>query len=137
MRPQLVIDAGALYALFDADDRRHPAVRAAVREARKPILIPTPALGRVDLLLSLYLEPAASEDLLAAIRNGFFALREPSPADLDRAARALAGPREPGGLVDALALAAAESLPGARLLTVDQQRYHKLGARASLFELKL
>ena len=44
----LVADTGALYALYDADDLHHAAVRQVVEGERGPIILPVVILAELD-----------------------------------------------------------------------------------------
>jgi len=44
----VIADSGALYALYDADDAHHPAVRAVVEEMYAPLVVPVAILAEVD-----------------------------------------------------------------------------------------
>ena len=51
----LVADTGALYALYDADDLHHAAVRQVVEGERGPIILPVVILAELDYLLREFL----------------------------------------------------------------------------------
>ena len=51
----LVADSGAIYALYDADDGHHGAVRRVVERERPPIVVPSVLLAEVDYLLREFL----------------------------------------------------------------------------------
>ena len=47
----LIADSGALYALYDADDRHHRAVSEALGASPGPVIVPSVLLCEVDYLL--------------------------------------------------------------------------------------
>ena len=51
----LIADSGAVYALYDADDRHHAAVAAVLEEDPGPVVVPVATLAEIDYLLREYL----------------------------------------------------------------------------------
>ena len=51
----LVADTGALYALYDADDAHHAAVRGVIENEQGAIVIPVVILAELDYLLRTFL----------------------------------------------------------------------------------
>jgi len=51
----LVADTGGLYALYDASDEYHEAVRALIKTESGPVIVPTAILGERDHLLREFL----------------------------------------------------------------------------------
>jgi hypothetical protein len=47
----LIADSGALYALYDAEDNYHGAVRRVIESERGPIVVPMAILAELDDLL--------------------------------------------------------------------------------------
>ena len=47
----LIADSGAIYALYDARDRHHAAVTAALDEESETIIVPMAILAEIDYLL--------------------------------------------------------------------------------------
>ena len=56
-----VADTGALYALYDADEKDFARVREALATLRGPIYIPEAILGELDYLLRAWLGVAPSQ----------------------------------------------------------------------------
>jgi hypothetical protein len=47
----LIADSGALYALYDAEDNYHGAVRRVIESEEGPIVVPMAILAELDDLL--------------------------------------------------------------------------------------
>lgn len=125
-----VIDSGAIYALYDADDAHHPRVRAAVARERGPLLVPTALLAEVDYLVRTYLGVDAELHLLHDLRSGFFQLVPLTDTDLRLCGALIARYRDADlGLADASILAAAERLGIRRVLTVDERHFRLVRLR--------
>ena len=67
----LIADSGGLYALYDARDKHHRAVREAVGKETGPIILPMAILAEIDYLLRLKLGLAAEIRLLEGIAHWF------------------------------------------------------------------
>ncbi len=123
----IVADSGAVYALYDADDAHHSAVRGAIATIRESLHIPMACLGEIDYLLRERLGVAAELDFLAEIRRGRFIL-EPLPlTDITRCASLIQQYAALElGLADAAVVATAERLKTKRVFTVDQRDFQTL-----------
>lgn len=123
----LVADSGGLYALYDARDKHHRAVRDAVGAEAGPIILPTVILAEIDYLLRTKLGVAAEIRLLEGIAKGSFTLE---PFTLDDAARCqelLAKYHDLDlGLADASVIATAERIGVYRILTVDERDFRSV-----------
>jgi uncharacterized protein len=80
----LVADTGALYALYDADDLHHAAVRQVVEGERGPIILPVVILAELDYLLREFLGVEAELDFLEGIARGAYTLESFTAEDLAR-----------------------------------------------------
>jgi uncharacterized protein len=80
----LVADTGALYALYDADDLHHAAVRQVVEGERGPIILPVVILAELDYLLREFLGVEAELDFLEGIARGAYTLESFTAGDLAR-----------------------------------------------------
>src|ERR1700722_19290166 len=69
-RVALIADTGGIYALYDASDRHHRAVRRAVEAEDGPLVLPAPVLGELDYLLRTRLGVEAELRLLERNGNG-------------------------------------------------------------------
>ncbi|HEX2200491.1 MAG TPA: PIN domain-containing protein [Gammaproteobacteria bacterium] len=80
----LVADTGALYALYDADDLHHAAVRQVIEGERGPIILPVVILAELDYLLREFLGVEAELDFLEGIARGAYTLESFTAEDLAR-----------------------------------------------------
>lgn len=123
----IVADTGAVYALYDADDRNHGPVRSAFAAIRESVHIPQPCLGELDYLLRTHLGLQAELDFLTEVQKGRFVLE---PLLLRDVARCGAILRQYSnldlGLADASVVATAERLRTGRILTVDYRDFSVL-----------
>lgn len=126
----VVADTGALYALYDADDRHHAAVRRFVEKLREPIIIPVVILAEVDYLLAEHLGVEAELDFLEAIRDGFFLLEPFHTADVARCKELIEQYADLRlGLADSAVVATAERLGIHRILTLDERHFRPIKPR--------
>ena len=70
----LIVDSGAVYALYDADDAHHAAVRRVVEHDPGPLIIPTVILAEIDYLLREFLGVHAELSFFQDVANGAFLL---------------------------------------------------------------
>lgn len=120
----LVADSGGLYALYDASDRHHRAVRRAVEMESGPLVIPSPVLGEIDFLLRVRIGARAELRLLEGIENGALSVEPFTRQDAARCRALLSKYRELDlGLADASVVAVAERLQVRRILTVDERDF--------------
>jgi uncharacterized protein len=126
----LVADSGALYALYDADDRHHEACRAALTAVRGAVVVPSALLCEVDYLLREFLGIDAELDFLESLETGAFHLEPLAPGDLARVRELIEQYRDLDlGLADASVVAAAERLRIGTILTVDQRDFRAVRHR--------
>jgi predicted nucleic acid-binding protein len=119
----LIGDSGAIYALYDADDAHHSAVKIAVENNLGPIIIPTAILAELDYLLREFLGVDAELDFLEAL-SGPYTLESFTGGDLARCRELVAKYRNLDlGLADAAVIATAERLGVQRILAVDQHHF--------------
>ncbi|MCX8050097.1 MAG: PIN domain-containing protein [Methylohalobius sp.] len=132
----LVADTGALYALYDADDRHHAAVRQVVENERGPIVIPVVILAELDYLLRQFLSVRAELDFLDGIANGVYTLESFTTEDLERVQELIATYSALDiGLADAAIVATAERLRVYRILTVDERDFRAIRPKHGRFTL--
>jgi predicted nucleic acid-binding protein len=120
----IVADSGAIYALYDSDDRHHAGVRRTVIKERRPIIIPTALLAEVDYLLREYLGTEAELDFLDSILSSTFILETLQTSDLARCRDLIDRYRDLDlGVADSAVIATAERLGIDRILTVDERHF--------------
>jgi predicted nucleic acid-binding protein len=126
----LIADSGALYALVDADDEHHEAVREVVESEVGPIIVPTAILAEVDYLLLTHLGVDHELAFLEDLGSGAYSLEPLTPPDLIRARELIAQYRELRiGLADAAVAATAERLGIFRILTTDLRHFRAIHPR--------
>lgn len=107
----LICDTGGVYALYDADDAHHVAVRAVAEAERGPLYLPLVLLAELDYLLTTHLGIDAELDFLQGLADGAYALIHPTAEDLVRCRELIQQYRDlPLGLADASVVATSERL---------------------------
>jgi uncharacterized protein len=120
----LVVDTGGIYALYDADDAHHHAVKALVESEPGSLFLPVVLLAEIDYLLCQRLGVDATLDLLASVESGAFTLVALTSDDLTRCCEPIHQYRDlPLGLADASVIATAERFRLQRILTLDQRHF--------------
>src|SRR5438105_14702314 len=105
----VICDTGAVYALYDADDRHHTDASAFIESESGLLLLPTLLLTEIDYLLTNRLGTDAALDFLQSVESGAFTLVSPSTEDLARCRELVGQYRSLTlGLADASIVAAAE-----------------------------
>lgn len=128
----VVADSGALYALYDADDRHHRAVRQAVERQLKTtsLVIPVVILAEVDYLLREFLGVDAELDFLDSLIAGAFSCELPAPGDLAACREVIARYRDLDlGFADAAVMVTADRLNTNCILTVDERDFRAVVSR--------
>lgn len=126
----LVADSGALYALYDANDRHHRAVAESLDAAQGPVVVPAALLSEVDYLLRHFLGIDAELDFLRSLEEGAFLLEPFTDEDLSRVCELVERYRDLDlGLADAAVVATAERLHTKTLLTVDERDFRAVRHR--------
>jgi predicted nucleic acid-binding protein len=132
----LVADSGALYALYDADDDHHEAVRRIIAQERGSIIVPTAILSELDYLLREFLGVDAELDFLDGLASGAYMPEPLARPDLDRCRELISGYRNLDlGLADASVIATAERLGIARIRTVDERDFRAVRPKTGPFTL--
>jgi predicted nucleic acid-binding protein len=120
----LIADTGGLYALYDADDTNHKAVRWIIEQERSPLIVPMAILGELDYLLREFLGIDAELAFLEGVAAGAYLLEPLTKVDLARCRALIAKYRELDlGLADAAVIATAERFRINRVLTVDERDF--------------
>ncbi len=126
----LIVDSGAIYALYDADDAHHIAVRDMVERTAGPLIIPTVILAEVDYLLREFLGVDAELCFFQDVADGAFLLEPLTMADWNRCRELIATYHdlEPG-LADTAVFATAERLRIRTVLTVDVRDFRAMRSK--------
>lgn len=126
----MICDTGAVYAIHDADDEHHVAVRAFVEGEAGPLLLPAVLLAEIDYLLTRRLGIDATLDFLSSVERGAFTLIPPLMEDIVRCREIIHQYRDLNlGFADASVIATAERLRVQRVLTVDQRHFRAVTPR--------
>lgn len=132
----LVADTGALYALYDADDAHHIAVRQVIENEPSAIIIPTVILAELDYLLRTFLGVDAELDFLSGVIDGIYTLEPLTPADLVRCHALISTYKDlDPGLADVAVIATAERLNIRAILTVDERDFRVIQPKQGTFTL--
>jgi uncharacterized protein len=127
----ILVDAGPLVAIIDADDRHHAACSAALKKLRPPLVTVWPAVVEAMYLLERF---EAQDALWQMLLRGVLAIEPVEPQDLGRARDLMAKYRDlPMDLADATLVAVAERLGCRRIFTLDRkdfQIYRPKGLKA-------
>ena len=128
--PAVLVDAGALIALLDRDDRWHSACVAALDDIRDPLLTVWPALTEAMHLLSD--TPRAQEALFEMIEDDALGLAPLDDGDLARMKVLTRKYRDlPMDFADAALVRVAERDRLTHILSVDRHfRVYSLPGRA-------
>jgi predicted nucleic acid-binding protein len=126
----LIADSGGIYALYDASDRNHRAVRRSVEADSGPLILPAPVLGEIDYLLRTRIGLGAELRLLEGVENGSITVEAFSRQDATRCRLLLSKYHELDlGLADASVIAVADRLGVHRILTVDERDFRAVRSR--------
>ncbi|MDN5861952.1 MAG: PIN domain-containing protein [Salinisphaera sp.] len=132
----VILDTGALYALFDADDRHHAAFSAFVQDYPGRLVVPVTVLSEIDYLLGVRLNQRAQEDFLADVVDRVYTLEPVGLKDIKRAGELLAQYKDLQlGLVDTSIMAVAERLRVRDILTTDLRDFRAVTASFGAFRL--
>lgn len=128
--PAVLVDAGALIALLDRDDRWHSACIAALREIRDPLLTVWPALTEAMHLLAD--TPLGQEALFDMVEDDALGLASLDDGDLARIKALMRKYRDlPMDFADAALVRVAERDRLTHILSFDQHfRVYALPGRA-------
>ncbi len=122
----LLLDAGALYALADRDDKWHARMVAVLKDRPGDRVVPVTVLTEACYLLGTHLGIAAERRLIRATLEGELLLEGVILPDLERADQILQKYSDANiGLVDATAVAIAERL-GIRVVVTTDRRHFSL-----------
>jgi uncharacterized protein len=118
----ILVDAGPLVAIIDADDRHHAVCSAALKKLRPPLVTVWPAVVEAMYLLEDF---RAQDALWQMILRGVLVIEPVEPPDLVRTRDLMAKYRDlPMDLADATLVAVAERLACRRIFTLDRKDFH-------------
>ncbi|HEX7448806.1 MAG TPA: PIN domain-containing protein [Pirellulales bacterium] len=126
----LICDTGGIYAVHDADDLQHAAVKEIFENEPGPLFLPAVLLAEIDYLLTRRLGVDAALDFIDSIERGAFTLVVPTAEDIARCRELMIQYRDlPLGIADASVVAAAERMHIQRILTVDERHFRAVRPR--------
>ena len=124
----ILVDAGVLYALADADDAWHERSRDWLEEVPELLLVPVTVLPEVAYLLQTRLGAAAERRFVRSVVAGELDVEPLRPADIQRALGMMT--RYPDlGFVDLSMVAMAERLKVKTLATTDRRHFAQVTPR--------
>ena len=128
----VLLDAGILYALYDADDAWHVRARELISR-EQGLIVPSPVIPEVDHFLHRRLGATAQTTFYRALVKGDYLIAD-LPKDkygrveeLNRQFASLSL-----GFVDAAVIAISEALALPRIATTDRRHFTPLAAAFSL-----
>ena len=120
----LVVDAGALYAQADADEPRHGAVAAILRNERELLVTTELAVAEADYLILDRLGPAVELAFLEDVIDGTFVVECLTHDETVRARDVVERYRDLRlGLADASLVVLAERHGTTRILSFDERAF--------------
>jgi predicted nucleic acid-binding protein len=120
-RTPLIVDAGPLFALFDADDAHHVISVELLRAHPGPLLVPSLVAAEAAHLVGRRVGARAEVRLAGEFASGVLLCEPVHPADWLRIAELAARYADlPLGLADASLVAAAERLGIVDVLSFDE-----------------
>ena len=130
----VVVDSGALLAIYDASDQHHEAVLQAAQEHPGPLVLPVAILAEADYLIRHLLGVNAELDFLQTLTDETYLLTEFTVADRVRCLELVRAYRDLDlGLADAAVMATAERLGVREILTVDQRHFRAVRPKIGPF----
>ena|SRR5438046_587624 len=126
----IVADTGAIFALLDADDQHHRALRTLFERAPARWILPWAILPEVDYLAQTQLGYDVAQAFLADVAAGAFAVDWGNATDLDRAFEIKAQYAALKlGLVDGIVMAVAERRRAEAIATLDLRHFSAVELR--------
>lgn len=120
----LLVDAGPIYAAFDADDHYHARCRDLLETHDGPLLLPTLVVTEVAYLIGTRLGAEAETRLIGDIAAGTLVVEPVAARDWLRIAELVWTYRDLSlGTVDASIIALAERLKENRIATLDRRHF--------------
>lgn len=126
----VLVDTSGLYALIDADDHDHLAVRSFVAECREALVVPVTVLPEIDYLVASRLGVRVELAMLRSVVSAELRLEPLTANDLQRCIEIVETYADSDiGLVDASILALAERHRITRVLTLDHRHFRMFRPR--------
>lgn len=123
----IVCDTGAIYAMYDADDVNHQAVRRVIVSEPGPLYLPVVLLAEIDYLLTSRLGIDAALDFAESTASGAFLLQPLLQEDIVRCVELMRQYHDLVlGIADCSVVATAERLGIQRLLTLDERHFRAI-----------
>jgi len=120
----LVVDAGPLVALLDADDTHHDACLELLATHPGPLVVPALVVTEVVQLVAGRIGVRAEVSFLADLAEGTFSVDHVAAGDWKRIAQLVGRYRDLRlGSVDASVIAAAERLNVTTVATLDRRHF--------------
>jgi predicted nucleic acid-binding protein len=120
----LIVDAGPLVAMIDADDRYHDECRELLETHPGTTRVPQLVVAEVAYFVARRLGTAAEVRFIGDLASGTFTPEPVEPQDWLRIAELVAKYRDlPLGTVDASVVAAAERLNEPEVATLDRRHF--------------
>ena len=133
----MIVDAGPIYAAFDADDRHHAESRRLLEAYRGALLIPMLVITEVAYFLGTRLGPEAETHFAGDLAAGIFSPQPVVARDWVRIAELIWTYRDLSlGMVDASSIALAERVGERQIVTLDRRHFGVVRpAHVTAFEL--
>lgn len=118
------MDAGPLYAAFDADDRHHRACRDLIESEPGPLIVPVLVITEVAYLIAARLGVEAEARFLGDLASGLLTTEDVKAGDWLRITELVWKYRDLRlGTVDASVITAAERLGADTVATLDRRHF--------------
>ena len=128
----IVADTGAVYALIDARERHHAALRRLFEKDPEAWVLPWAILPEVDYLVGKHLGARVEEEFQNDLAEGLFGVAWGDEADLAEARKIARRHRALRlGLVDAVVMAMAERLKAEAIATLDVRDFGAVALKGS------
>lgn len=123
----IVVDAGPLAALADADDPLHDRVRGFIRSTDEPFVLSPFVLAEVDYLVNRLCGLDAQVAMLTDVRDGLFGLDPISDSDVRSCLEIINKYRDLNiGIADASVVVLAHRHRTINLLTFDERHFRTM-----------
>jgi uncharacterized protein len=126
----ILVDTSGLYALIDADDRHHLAVRRCLEQSSEALIVPVTVLPEIDYLVATRLGVRVELAMLRTLASDEIQVEPITPIDIHRCIELVEAYADSDiGLVDASIVAIAERLRILQVLTLDHRHFRMIRPR--------